>query len=282
MWPGGSTTSTSTSTGMPVVAAAEVADRALQSRRYEIVTHMLAGRPDSSQAMAENRHVPDHHRQGPGLYRHARVSQSSQPGLSERARPRHRRQADELWRGEPAQPAARPLRRREHRRPRVLPHDRRRAAVDRPDLERAEERRRSKAPAARASIRTPTPARNAGEYWAEICQAYFDCNRVNNWNHGPIGTREQLQAYDPEGYELVRDRRSTSARSRIGGTRSLQKLPNVMPAAGQIQDRSVLHQIHLGPRVHRGRPRRERRGAAQGQRHDPQDCSPIGTTFSRR
>jgi hypothetical protein len=47
-------------------------------------------------------------------------------------------------------------------------------------------------------------ATNAGEYWAEICQAYFDCNRVNNWNHGPIGTREQLMHYDPEGYELVR------------------------------------------------------------------------------
>ncbi len=24
---------------------------------------------------------------------------------------------------------------------------------------------------------------NPGEYWAEICQAYFDCNRVNNYNH---------------------------------------------------------------------------------------------------
>jgi hypothetical protein len=45
---------------------------------------------------------------------------------------------------------------------------------------------------------------NAGEYWAEIGQAYFDCNRVNNWNHGPIGTREQLKVYDPEGYELCR------------------------------------------------------------------------------
>jgi len=31
---------------------------------------------------------------------------------------------------------------------------------------------------------------NPGEYWAEVCQAYFDTNRVNNWNHGPIGTRE--------------------------------------------------------------------------------------------
>ena len=45
---------------------------------------------------------------------------------------------------------------------------------------------------------------NAGEYWAEIGQSYFDCNRVNNWNHGPVGTREQLKTYDPEGYELVR------------------------------------------------------------------------------
>jgi hypothetical protein len=45
---------------------------------------------------------------------------------------------------------------------------------------------------------------NPGEYWAEIGQAYFDCNRINNWNHGPVGTREALRAYDPEGYELAR------------------------------------------------------------------------------
>ncbi len=45
---------------------------------------------------------------------------------------------------------------------------------------------------------------NSSEYWAEICQAYFDCNRVNNWNHAAVGTREQLQEYDPIGFELVR------------------------------------------------------------------------------
>src|SRR5262249_41942505 len=28
--------------------------------------------------------------------------------------------------------------------------------------------------------------------------------RMNNWNHGPIGTRELLKQYDPEGYDLVR------------------------------------------------------------------------------
>src|SRR5207248_4004459 len=45
---------------------------------------------------------------------------------------------------------------------------------------------------------------NSAEYWAEICQSYFDCNRINNWNHNSVGTREQLKLYDPEGYELVK------------------------------------------------------------------------------
>ena len=45
---------------------------------------------------------------------------------------------------------------------------------------------------------------NPAEYWAEICQSYFDCNRINNWNHNAVGTREQLKQYDPEGYDLVR------------------------------------------------------------------------------
>ena len=45
---------------------------------------------------------------------------------------------------------------------------------------------------------------NQAEYWAEICQSYFDTNRINNWNHQAVATREQLKEYDPEGYELVR------------------------------------------------------------------------------
>lgn len=45
---------------------------------------------------------------------------------------------------------------------------------------------------------------NASEYWAEICQAYFDCSRVNNWNHAAVASREQLKIYDPEGYDLVK------------------------------------------------------------------------------
>ena len=47
-------------------------------------------------------------------------------------------------------------------------------------------------------------AGNPAEYWAEICQSYFDCNRINNWNHNSVATREQLKQHDPDGYELVR------------------------------------------------------------------------------
>jgi hypothetical protein len=67
---------------------------------------------------------------------------------------------------------------------------------------------------------------NPGEYWAEICQSYFDCNRINNWNHGPIGTREQLEAYDPEGYKLVKTAFNLSG-DQDWRYRPLQKLPNV-------------------------------------------------------
>lgn len=67
---------------------------------------------------------------------------------------------------------------------------------------------------------------NEGEYWAEIAQAYFDCNRVNNYNHGPVGRREQLKVYDPEGYELVRSTFKL-APDRDWRYRWLQALPNV-------------------------------------------------------
>ena len=52
---------------------------------------------------------------------------------------------------------------------------------------------------------------NQAEYWAELCQSYFDCNRINNWNHAGVGSREQLKNYDPEGYDLVRTTFNLSA-----------------------------------------------------------------------
>ena len=77
-------------------------------------------------------------------------------------------------------------------------------------------------------------ASNPGEFWAEICQSYFDCNRVNNWNHGPIGTREQFKVYDPESYELVRTifKLNPEQDWRYSW---LQKLPNVAPPPARFQ-----------------------------------------------
>jgi len=37
---------------------------------------------------------------------------------------------------------------------------------------------------------------NPSEYWAEAVQSWFDCNRANDHDHGPIATREKLKAYD--------------------------------------------------------------------------------------
>ena len=76
-------------------------------------------------------------------------------------------------------------------------------------------------------------AGNPAEYWAEIVQSYFDCNRVNNWNHGPIGTREQLKVYDPEGYELVRSTFNLTPAQDWRYT-WLQKLPNVGPPPSKL------------------------------------------------
>src|SRR6185369_5932759 len=75
---------------------------------------------------------------------------------------------------------------------------------------------------------------NPGEYWAEICQSYFDCNRINNWNHGAIGTREQLKAYDPEGYELVKSAFNLKP-DQDWRYAPLQKLPNVGPPPAKFK-----------------------------------------------
>ncbi len=39
---------------------------------------------------------------------------------------------------------------------------------------------------------------NRMEYWAEGAQSWFDSNRVNDNEHGPIDTREKLKLYDPK------------------------------------------------------------------------------------
>ncbi len=41
-------------------------------------------------------------------------------------------------------------------------------------------------------------ATNRSEYWAEGVQCWFDNNRENDASHGPVNTRSELKAYDPE------------------------------------------------------------------------------------
>ena len=41
-------------------------------------------------------------------------------------------------------------------------------------------------------------SRKREEYWAEGAQSWFDCNRTNDDEHGPIDTREELEAYHPD------------------------------------------------------------------------------------
>ena len=210
--------------GMPVVSAEEVADLALK-RTYEIVTHMLAGRPDVLEAMVDR-----------GMYLVIIGKDQVYTDLPENRNARNPDYLNERVRGTGGLPTS------------FGEENLLSLPVDRYDDESIavhefchtiDSTLRRIDPAWRA--RKDTVYRNAvkkglykdtyaignsAEYWAEIAQAYFDCNRVNNWNHGPIGRREQLKIYDPEGYELVRSTFNLSP-GRDWRYSWLQSLPNV-------------------------------------------------------
>jgi hypothetical protein len=78
-------------------------------------------------------------------------------------------------------------------------------------------------------------ASNPGEYWAEICQSYFDCNRINNWNHAAVGTREELAAYDPEGCELVKTTFRLTAEN-DWRYRPVRRQPSVIPVPDHLRN----------------------------------------------
>jgi alpha-glucosidase len=46
-------------------------------------------------------------------------------------------------------------------------------------------------------------AENAGEYWAEGVQVYFDCQAPKGGVHNDIDKREKLEKYDPELFRLI-------------------------------------------------------------------------------
>lgn len=188
--------------GMPVVAAAEVADEALQ-RTHEIVSHLLAGRPDILAAMIEHgtrlivigkdqvyTDMPEYRNHPNPKYQNERVRGTGGLDVTSFGEENLLNLANDRYDDES-----------------IAVHEFCHtidAALRRIDREwRTRLDRTYRSALEQGLWKNAYAASNSGEYWAEICQSYFDCNRVNNWNHAAIGTREQLKAYDPAGYELV-------------------------------------------------------------------------------
>jgi len=188
--------------GMPVVASGEVADLALQ-RTHEIVTHLLAGRADVRGAMISN-----------GMYLIIIGKDQRYTDMPEYRNSRNPEYLNERVRGTGGKPTS------------FGEENLLNLLIDRYDDESIgvhefchtidgalrsvdptwSKRKNEVFQNARDKglWKNTYAGSNAGEYWAEVCQSFFDCNRVNNWNHGPIGTRPQLKDYDPVAYELVR------------------------------------------------------------------------------
>jgi dipeptidyl aminopeptidase/acylaminoacyl peptidase len=189
--------------GLPVAASAEVADRALQ-RTYDLVTHLLAGRPDVLETMVRNgtrlivigkdqvyTDMPEYRNHPNPAYQNERVRGTGGFDVTSFGEENLLNLPLDRYDDES-----------------IVVHefchtiDAALARTDPGWRQRLVQTYRSATD--KGLWKNTYAGSNPGEYWAEICQSYFDCNRVNNWNHGPIGTREQLKQYDPEGYELVK------------------------------------------------------------------------------
>jgi hypothetical protein len=212
--------------GMPVVASGEVANAALQ-RTYDIVTHLLAGRPDVLAAMVKEKMYlivigKDQKYTDMPEYRNA----PNPDYLNERVRGTG---------GKPSSFGEENLL--------CLPIDRYDdesigvhefchtidSALGSIDPTWNQRRNTAFRHALDKGLWKNTYAgSNPGEFWAELCQCYFDCDRPNNWNHGPVARREQLKVYDPETYELIRTTFNLKP-EQDWRYRWLQTLPNVIP-----------------------------------------------------
>lgn len=217
--------------GMPVVASGTVADEALWRTR-EIVTHMLAGRPDVIKAMVERRmyliiigkdqvytDMPEYRNHPDPAFQNERVRGTG-------GRPTSFGEENLL---------SLPLDRYDDES--IAVHefchtiDGTLRAIDPGWSGRLNAAYRNAV--AKGLYKDAYASGNAGEYWAEIGQSYFDCNRVNNWNHGPVGTREQLKIHDPEGYALART--TFNLRPEQDWRYSwVQRLPNVGPPPARL------------------------------------------------
>ena len=213
--------------GLPVAASAAVADAALQ-RTHEIVTHMLAGRPDVLRVMVTNgtrliiigkdqvyTDMPEYRNAPNPDYQNERVRGTGGFDVTSFGEenllclPLDRYDDESIGVHEFCHTID--------------------AALGRLDPGWRQRLRQTYRHALDQGLWKDTYAgSNAAEYWAELCQAYFDCGRANNWNHGPIARREQLKLYDPTAYELIRTTFNLSP-EQDWRYRWLQQLPNVIP-----------------------------------------------------
>jgi hypothetical protein len=189
--------------GVPVLASADVADAALE-RTHEIVTHLLAGRPDILEALAKYgtrliiigkdqvyTDMPEYRDSPNPEYQNERVRGTGGLRVTSFGEENLLNLAGDRYDDES-----------------IAVHEfchTIAAALGRIDPTWRDRLGTTYRSAVAAGLWQHAYAgSNAGEYWAEICQSYFDCNRINNWNHNAVGTREQLKQYDPDGYDLVR------------------------------------------------------------------------------
>jgi dienelactone hydrolase len=189
--------------GIPAAGSAEIADEALE-RTFSIVTHMLAGRPDILQAMVQNgtrlivigkdqvyTDMPEYRNSPNPEYQNARVRGTGGFDVTSFGEenllnlPLDRYDDESIVVHEFAHTIDAAL-----------------ARIDSAWRKRRDQTYRNAVD--KGLWKNSYAGSNQAEYWAEICQSYFDCNRINNWNHISIANREQLKVYDPDGYDLVR------------------------------------------------------------------------------
>ena len=219
--------------GISLAASGEVADAALQ-RDYDIITHMLAGRPDIVQSMIDGHthliiigkdqlytDMPEYRNEPNPAYMNERVRGTGGIPLTSFGEenllclPTDRYDKESIGVHEFCHTIDSALRR-------IDPTWRGRLAQTFQDA------------LSKGLWKNTYAGSNQAEYWAEACQCYFDCGRANNWNHGPIARREQLKVYDPEVYELIRTTFNLSP-AQDWRYQWLQKLPTITPPPAKFK-----------------------------------------------
>jgi hypothetical protein len=219
--------------GIPVLASAEVADEALCRTRY-LVTHLLAGRPDILHAMVEHgtrliiigkdqvyTDMPEYRNHPNPAFQNERVRGTG--GLEITSFGEENLLNLPLDRYDDESIAV-------HEFCHTID-----AALGRIDPRWRDRLTQTYRSAMKKGLwKNAYTSTNPAEYWAEICQSYFDCNRINNWNHTAIGTREQLKQYDPEGYELARTTFSLTPEN-DWRYQPLRRQPSVIPPPARFK-----------------------------------------------